>query len=237
MTLLKPLNINNDIKIKLKGPLPGYLTSQRPGAHGASLSYYDAYTIIDVLNSTFNYLWSFEIEKAWVEPSVNWEKTGYKGEPPQSIPQGPVAHVIGKLIIPMETDKGEIIYITKASNGSKEIVGNQASQADAFKVAQTDAIKKAASLLGIAGELYRKDKGIYYFEQIFYEGLWTEEAREMHKDDLNFINQYVASSGLTESQLNDIMINATNGRYSGYIQLCPDNIKIVASYIREKTKS
>ncbi len=102
---------------------------QRKGHHGQTLSYVDVAAVIERLNEAFDHQWSFEI--------VSHE-----------IQQGEVI-VLGKL-----TAGG----ITKCAFGGSNItvdkVGDVLSLADDLKAAGSDALKKAASMFGIALDLY-----------------------------------------------------------------------------------
>lgn len=228
MTTLKPISLSNETKLKLKGPLSSDLIKTRDGAKGAQLKYYDGYTIIDALNIIFGYAWSFRIIKTWIEPC---EPTEYNGKVQ---PQKPIANVLVELTVPLETEKGEIIYITKTSTGSKMITGNQSAQQDNFKAAQTDALKKAASLFGIGAELYRKSEDEeYFFEKSFYGSMWTDELYEKYKEELDYLNKYEEENEVTEEQFNDHMYNATDGEYVYYVQLCPDNIGLLVQYLKD----
>ncbi|HEX4334331.1 MAG TPA: Rad52/Rad22 family DNA repair protein [Polyangiaceae bacterium] len=102
---------------------------ERPGQHGKVLRYVDVTSIIERLNETFAFEWSFDI----VEHQIR---------------DGEVI-VLGKL-----TAGG----VTKAAFGGSGItvdrVGNVVSLADDLKAASSDALKKSASMLGVALEIY-----------------------------------------------------------------------------------
>jgi hypothetical protein len=102
---------------------------QREGYRGKVLSYVDIAAVIERLNEAFAHEWSFEITK-------------------HEIQQGEVI-VLGRL---------SAGGITKEAFGGSSItvdrVGDVQSIADDLKAASSDAIKKCASMLGIALELY-----------------------------------------------------------------------------------
>lgn len=106
---------------------------QRKGHHGQVLSYVDVAAVIERLNEAFEHQWSFEVTE-------------------HEIQQGEVV-VLGKL---------SAGGITKMAFGGSSIttdkVGDVLSIADDLKAASSDALKKCASMLGVALELYRGAK-------------------------------------------------------------------------------
>jgi hypothetical protein len=114
----------------LEQPFEGQLIKTRKGAFGKTLSYVEGAEYIRRLNDAFDSEWSFEV----VEHHV------YDAE----------VVVVGKL-----TAAG----ITKTAFGGSSITTNSQtgeviSIADDLKAAATDALKKAASLLGVGLDLY-----------------------------------------------------------------------------------
>lgn len=75
----------------------------------------------------------------------------YPGDP-VLVRTEPIAHVLGMLIVP---GVGAVMQW-----GSKILQGGSSEQEHALKSATTDALKKCASLLGVALELYEKDDGV-----------------------------------------------------------------------------
>ncbi len=102
---------------------------QRQGHRGQMLAYVDVATVIERLNEAFDYDWSFEVVR-------------------HEIQQGEVI-VLGKLTA------GSIV---KTAFGGSSIttdkVGDVLSVADDLKGAASDSLKKCASMLGVALELY-----------------------------------------------------------------------------------
>jgi hypothetical protein len=102
---------------------------QRPGQHGKTLSYVDISAVIERLNEAFDHRWDFEVVSHQVRDTE--------------------VVVLGKI-----TADG----ITKAAFGGSSITldkeGEVVSLADDLKAAGSDALKKAASLLGVGLEMY-----------------------------------------------------------------------------------
>lgn len=106
---------------------------QRKGHHGQMLSYVDVAAVIERLNEAFEHGWSFEIVQ-------------------HEIQQGEVI-VLGKL-----TASGIVKTAFGGSGITTDKVGDVLSIADDLKAASSDALKKCASMLGVALELYGGSK-------------------------------------------------------------------------------
>lgn len=136
---------------------PSWIKSRE--VSGTKLSYIEGNIVIDLLNTAFNYQWSFEIVEKEIVPSlpkamVKWENRKRVPDLDENgkqkyQPQPPVAQVLGRLTVP-----GLGI---REQYGSKVIIGGATEQEHTFKSAATDALKKCASLFGIGAELYRDD--------------------------------------------------------------------------------
>ena len=117
--------MNKDI---LTRPFPPEAIKQRPGSHGKSLSYVETHSVISRLNEGCDG-WSFEVVR-------------------HELHEAEVV-VLGKL-----TADG----VVKMAFGGSSITTNQSGEAtslaDDLKAASSDALKKAASLLGVGLELY-----------------------------------------------------------------------------------
>jgi len=122
--------MNRDI---LEQPFPDNLLRSRKGPFGQTFTYVEGSAYIARLNNAFEGNWSFEI----VEHQVR---------------EGEVV-VLGKLVAD---------GVTKMSFGGSSITvsreGEVISIADDLKAAATDALKKAASLLGVGLHLYSSDR-------------------------------------------------------------------------------
>ena len=102
---------------------------QRPGQHGKTISYVDVAAVIDRLNEAFEHRWDFEVVRHEVHDNE--------------------VVVLGKL-----TADG----VTKMAFGGSAITmdgqGMVVSIGDDLKAAASDSLKKSASLLGIALDVY-----------------------------------------------------------------------------------
>lgn len=110
------------------------------------LSYVSGDTVTRLLNKAFNYRWSFYILETRV---VESQDKMLKGQTQNAIPQNPVVQAHGRLVVPG--------FGSRDQWGSQPLVGGNDVQEHAFKSASTDALKKCASMFGIALDLYGKD--------------------------------------------------------------------------------
>lgn len=113
----------------------------RPGRGGVKFKYTDGAYVIRTLNAAFGHRWNFEADN---EEIINWNGVPFE------------VRCRGRLTVPIA---GEMV--TKMQFGSQVIEfqkdGKPVTIGDAFKGAATDAMKKCASLLGVALDLYDSD--------------------------------------------------------------------------------
>lgn len=212
------LEIDPEIKKVLEEPIPANIIHQREGGkkkdqntgrwEKVMLDYISGATVIDYLNRSFDYMWEWRVDKYWIQPSIDKKSSGYdkdvngdnipKGQP---VPQGPVAMVLGTLTVFTQSKDG-VQKICKQGFGSKSIVGGQSEQESVFKAAATDALKKAASLLGIGASLYRDEEEQAYWDELNYVDPWTDEEMEKHKDDFEYLKK-LKEAGYTDKELDD----------------------------------
>jgi hypothetical protein len=121
----------------LEAPFPAEAIKTRPGAFGNSLSYLEGHTVIARLNAAFDGRWSFEVvshqildDEVLVQATIRVE------------PAGPVKTAFGSSSITRDRRSG-----------------NATNLGDDLKAACTDALKKAATLLGVGLYLYGASAG------------------------------------------------------------------------------
>jgi len=112
----------------LRRPFPPELIKARPGHNGKSLSYVETWAVIERLNEGLD-AWSFDV----VEHQIFAEEIV----------------VLGRL-----TADGVVKTAFGGTSITRDRNGKEVSIADDLKAAASDALKKAASLLGVALELY-----------------------------------------------------------------------------------
>ena len=121
----------------LEKPFEPAYVKQRQGTFGNTLDYVEGHAVVARLNEAFEANWAFELSNHWILKETD------------------EVLVLGKL-----TAEG----ITKMAFGSMQISRNEDTKAiislgDDLKAASTDALKKAASLLGVGLYLYSTPKG------------------------------------------------------------------------------
>lgn len=143
----------------LSGRTPKEMIKRRPGKGGKTFSYVPHGYVTAQLNRAFGFDWSFDImpngngDFFQILESAVTESNGKKVTTPKSV------IVLGKLTVNIHDprDLSKIIAtINKTSTGEKEFVPGM-TWGGLIKSAESDALKKAASRLGIALDLYWQD--------------------------------------------------------------------------------
>ena len=120
---------------------PTEVIKHRKGRGGRQFAYVEHAWVTEQLNLAFNWAWSWEI--------LEWRLVP-EDEPAE-------VFVLGRLTV--HTPRGDIV---KSQFGQSDIKRDQAGNilgiGDDLKAASSDGLKKAASLLGLALDLYRSDE-------------------------------------------------------------------------------
>ncbi|HUV71697.1 MAG TPA: Rad52/Rad22 family DNA repair protein [Clostridia bacterium] len=116
---------------------PEQFVKQRPGPGGIRLDYVEIGYVVNLLNQVFGWDWDFRIAEQQIGHQQVW--------------------VRGELTVRLKEQR-----IVKAQYGGANIkfdrVGSgPLSIADDLKAAASDCLKKCASLLGVAGDIYWPD--------------------------------------------------------------------------------
>jgi hypothetical protein len=115
---------------------PKQFIKSRPGPGGMTLSYVEVGYVINMLNQVFGWDWDFTIQEQQIGKKQVW--------------------VRGELTVRVKDHS-----ICKSQFGGSDIKYNRNSEpvsiADDLKTAASDCLKKCASMLGIAGDVYWKD--------------------------------------------------------------------------------
>lgn len=245
--------------------LPKSLIKQRDGGFGKKLDYIEGSTVIRLLNEAFGMKWDFEIVKKEIIGSVPRPKfTGY-GRNKKAVldangnqvieEQAPYVEVIGRLTIPGIGSKEQF--------GTKILLGGSSEQEGASKAAGTDALKKCATMLGVALELYEDDAPIegpkYSKEKVVSKPYtqekyqapssaakvvrkketteeWNEKTTEAHKADLKTLKELKTLLGIEENSMLDIYtIEYFNNPKADFTMVLPSNIKKFNEFLVTKT--
>jgi hypothetical protein len=241
---MSKLELSKEAKGVIISPLPGALIKERDGGGGKKLSYISGSTVSDILNKAFGYMWNWEIVNMWVQESQPYfnqyskvpeqEKTSYNGKRGAWEKQASVAHVHGRLTVRFITDEGKEQVIIKDGCGSKSIIGKQNEQESIFKAAGTDALKKAASLLGIGLELYRDEDEQQYFNEINYEDPWTEEMLTKFSKERDYLKNFMEQYKLDEDDMAQYVAEYSEGSLNSIYDIVPENIEAFAEFLKAK---
>jgi hypothetical protein len=122
--------MKEEVRSTLTEPFPDAAIRTRRGGHGKELRYLETWRCIERLNQAFDHDWSFRI--------IEWRLLD------------------SEVVVHGELEAGGI---TKQAFGSSQVTrsresGEVVSIGDDVKAAASDALKKAATLLGIGLELY-----------------------------------------------------------------------------------
>lgn len=178
-----------------------------------TLSYISTPYVITYLDVLFDGCWSYKIVRAWSETSridLNNEIKDGKS----------IIHVLCELTYPLYPQKSypdEVItdtspiWVTKSGTGSHVGIGREKVQSQAYKAAMSDALKKAATLIGIGRELYIKPGAPtnYDFEswlrRVTDPEQWTPYDNMMNEKAFNYLDQYYQDKKWTPEQIEQKM--------------------------------
>jgi len=230
---MQQVNFPKEIKAIIDEEIPNSLIKERSGGGSKKLRYISGSTVIDKLNIAFNRMWSWHLKKQWVQESVAKYNPKYDKEP---VPQGPVAHVTGILTVYFKADDGSLIQVEKEASGSKAIMGGQSDQEHIFKAAGTDALKKAASLLGIGLQLFRDEEEQFYYESKTSSDNWNEETLEEFKDELQWIKDFQAKTNFGDTEMAYFYETFSGNKASNIEGIRPSKIKDFISFVDREAR-
>lgn len=134
--------IDDGLRNILTQETPPEVVKKRKGKGGKVFSYVEHAWVTRQLNTAFNWGWSWEVVEWQILPSLS---------------DALEVFVLGRLTV--HTPNGDIVKMqfgTKEVNRNKQ-TGTPLSLGDDLKAASSDGLKKAASLLGLALDLYKSD--------------------------------------------------------------------------------
>lgn len=120
----------------VSGKTPKEVVFPKPMGRGRNVDYVPGWWFVEQLNALFGYYWDFEIEDQGIGEGNCW--------------------VRGKLTV---KDPVSDLTVTKSAFGGSRLKSKENPAIDIgddLKSAATDALKKAATLLGIAADVYGK---------------------------------------------------------------------------------
>lgn len=131
-----PQNLNRAQLAFITRKTPAKFVKTRPGPGGKPLDYVEIGYVVNILNEAFGWDWDFLI----LDQQIGKRQVWVRGEL--------VVRVGGKEIIKAQYGGADIKFDRE---------GDPISIADDLKAAASDCLKKCASLLGVAGDIYWRD--------------------------------------------------------------------------------
>jgi hypothetical protein len=149
----------------------------RKGRGGTKFPYTDSAYVIRTLNKAFSWDWDFEVDS---------EELFAVGDQPFEV------KCRGKLTVRLNGQA-----VTKSQYGAAQVEmlkdgSAPVSIADVYKAAATDALKKCASLLGIALDIYDSDSPVHTGRQANGDERTQEDRRQNGQDSTDFWKQVKA---------------------------------------------
>lgn len=217
---------------KIKLPIPKDLIQVREGGGNKKLRYVGGSYVISMLNYIFDYNWDWTESVEWIAQSQDKVYKDKNKGTETVTPQPPVCHVKGILVVHYLDEKGIERTIKKTGYGSKVITGGASEQESCYKSASTDAIKKAASMLGLGLELYMSSEEYDYFNELTYINPWTDEIVEKFRAELEYIES-IKEMEDGESILAECIYNYSEEISAEEDFITPDNIADFVNYLKK----
>lgn len=199
---------------------------------GRRYSYVELPVVTDILNRLFGNLWNWNIlENCIHDTGITDQKNGITKR---------YVQVRGLLRVPMQDPNhpDQFIWVEREANGVHALLGGDIEiRSAAFKSASSDALKKAASSLGVARNVYMSDELLMTLDSLQAEedqDIWTEQTIAALKPEYDKMVAFAKA----HSDLNyykKIFCDETNN-YTEYMQITPSNIKAFLSWVEEFDK-
>lgn len=222
--MIQSLKISEGLQKLLSQPTDPTLIRTRSQS-GTTLSYITGYAVVRKLNAAFGYCWNWHVDSAWLE--------NIEGAKP-----GQVCHVLGTLTAMVKDDDGNIIALSKQAYGSKVAVlkmGAQDNQ-NLYKVASTDALKKAASMFGIAADLYLTEEE-QEFLSMEEQSPWDDATINQYKTEWAYIQKFQEEYEVSDEELNGLVAEFTDGNVKSILLIKPESLKEFIEYIENLIKT
>ena len=212
----------------IKQGVPDALVKYRQKG-GRSYSYVELPVVTDILNRLFGNLWSWNILENNIHDSgIPDPKNGINKK---------YVQVRGVLRVPMQdpNNPDKFIWIEREANGVHGLLGaDMEIRGSAFKSASSDALKKAASSLGIARNVYMSDELLMTLDNCNAEeerDIWTEQTKAEYQKEFDEMVAF-AQSHPDLNYYKKTFCDETNN-YTEYMQITPSNIRAFLAWIKE----
>ena len=199
---------------------------------GRRYSYVELPVITDCLNKLFGNLWSWNILENNIHDSgITDQKNGTTKK---------YVQVRGCLTVPMQDphDPDKFVWVQREANGAHALLGGDMEiRSSAFKSASSDALKKAASSLGVARNVYMSDELLMTLDSLNAEeeqDIWTEQTCAEYQKEFNEMKEF-AESHPDLNYFKKVFCDETNN-YTEYMQITPSNIRAFLAWVKEYEK-
>lgn len=222
--MIQSLKISEGLQRLLSQPTDPTLIRTRSQS-GTTLSYITGYAVVRKLNAAFGYCWNWKVDKAWLE-----DISGAK--------PGQVCHVLGTLTAMVTDDNGNLISLSKQAYGSKVAIlkmGAQDNQ-NLYKVASTDALKKAASMFGIAADLYLTEEEQEFLD-MEEQNPWDDATIAKYQTEWAYIQKFQEEYEVSDEELNGLVSDFTGGNIKSILLIKPDMLKEFVEYVQNLIKT
>lgn len=217
-------SVTKEQKKILHTPIPDQFIQENNGR-----AYVNHNLVTDILNKAFGLAWSFTVVEHGIEKTLPYNKKT------ENIPDSYYCWVKCRIKYPVQDEKGNVIFMEREQFGGKPIVGNAEMQSDAYKAATSDALKKAASTLGVAQNIYMSPE--LYNALVEEEALadsWTDETLAKYKYESSIIHDFAQKVG------QDTFVSIVNAfcdevdDYTFYGAITPSNIQAFVAWLYDK---
>jgi hypothetical protein len=218
---------------------------------GKVFDYVSAPYVLEILDKVFDGVWSYRIIDHWTEETYQWDKNTRQLTDKRF---RNVAHVIAEIKFPVYPQKDyddedlsgiPPVWITKTGVGTSPMIGSDDVQKQQFKSAMTDALKKAATLIGIGRELYlddnednsKLDEFDTWLANVENKRIWTPYDKLRYQDAFNTIGNLCRILGVTsEDDYNLCIQRFLQDSKSNEQELLPNNIEQFIVWMKELTR-
>ena len=198
-----------------KGVDPQYISRRDKGSK--TYQYVEASYIVELLNKLFGYTWNWElIGDPVIKTTGGKDKSGLDKS---------FVTVKGRLSVPVLNPDGnpKYIWIVKESYGSHLFAGTDPEvQGYSYKSAATDALKKCASMLGIAKNVYMSEDLFAYLQEENYADDWTDQTIAMYKDQYDEMMRLAKERDTLTQDIHRFC--EETGDYSELNRITPSNV-------------
>ncbi len=189
--------------------------------------YVEVSYIIELLNQLFGYIWTWEVGDPQVRLTGGQDKNGLEKS---------FVTVKGRLSVPVldpNSNGGKYIWISKESFGSHLFAGTDPEvQGYAYKAAASDALKKCASMLGVAKNVYMSEEMFEYLQE---EGLaddWTDEMIAAYQNQYDQMMNLAATDPDLARKIHEFCVETKD--YSEMDHVTPSNVMHFLMWIKDK---